>query len=117
MIWQFLAIAVGLGVMAAPDLLGLSEPVANAFHILGPVAVATGAVAASTVLRGLRRAHLLLGPAIAIAPIAFGGETAALAVGLVAGAVLIALAFPGSADPAQYGGGWRKVWHPRSGTD
>lgn len=117
MIWQALAIAVGIGVMAAPDLLGLSEPVSNAFHILGPIAVAFGAMAASTVLRGLRRVHLLLGPAIALAPFVLGGELAAIIVGVVAGAVLVVLAFPGGADPGQYGGGWRKVLDPRSDTD
>lgn len=117
MIWQLLAIAVGIGVMAAPDVLGLSEPVSNAFHILGPIAVAVGAMAASTVLRGLRRVHLVLGPAIAIAPLVLGGETAAIAVGLGGGVALVGLAFPGGADPAQYGGGWRKVWDPGRDTD
>jgi hypothetical protein len=117
MIWQLLAIGIGIGVAAAPDLLGLSEPVANAFHILGPIAVAFGAMAASSVLRGLRRVHLLLGPAIAIAPPVLGGEMAAIVVGLAAGTALVALAFPGAADPDQYGGGWRKVWNPGSRTD
>lgn len=110
MIWQLLAIGVSLGVMAAPDLLSLTDAVADAFHVLGPIAASVGAMAASRVLRGLRRLHLLLGPAIAGSALLFGGGPAAVAIGFGAGAVLMALAFPGGADPAPLGGGWRSLW-------
>ena len=109
MIWQLLAIGVSLGVMAAPDLLSLTDAVADAFHVLGPIAASVGAMAASRVLRGLRRLHLLLGPAIAGSALLFGGP-AAVAVGFGAGALLMALAFPGGEDPAPLGGGWRSLW-------
>lgn len=111
MIWQLLAAAVAVAVMAAPDLLGLQGAVADAFHILGPLAAAVAVIAASSVMRGLRRLHLLFGPAIAVAPFLLGAEPIAMAVGVVAGAVLAALAFPGGARPGQYGGGWPAVFH------
>ena len=117
MIWQFVAVAVAVAVMAAPDLLGLEGAVADAFHILGPIAAAVAAMAASSVLRGLRRLHLLLGPAIALAPFLLGAEPAAMAVGVVAGGILAALAFPGGARPGQYGGGWPAVFNPDRGSD
>lgn len=110
MIWQMLAIAVSLGVMAAPDLLSLTDAVADAFHVLGPIGASVGAMAASSVLRGLRRLHLFTGPAIAGTALLLGGGTAALAIGFGAGAALMILAFPGGADPAPLGGGWRALW-------
>ena len=110
MIWQLLAFTVAVAVMAAPDLLGLEGAVADAFHILGPLAAAVAAIAASSVLRGLRRLHLLFGPAIAVTPFLLGAEPTAMVVGVVAGAVLAALAFPGGARPGRYGGGWPAVF-------
>jgi hypothetical protein len=112
MIWQGIAFLVAIGVMAAPDVLGLSESVADAFHILGPVAASIAGMAAADVLRGVRRAHLLVGPAIALAPIVLGGGVTAIAVGVVAGGMLALLAFPGPARPGKYGEGWRAVWDP-----
>ena len=117
MLWQLLAFAVAVAVTAGPDLLGLEGALADAFHILGPITAAVAAMAASSVLRGLRRLHLLLGPAIAIAPFVLGGPPAAIALGVVAGAVLAALAFPGPARPGQYGGGWPAVLDPDRGPD
>lgn len=117
MLWQLLAFAVAVAVTAAPDLLGLQGPVADAFHILGPIAAAVAAMAASAVLRGVRRLHMLLGPAIAIAPFILGGPPGAILLGVVAGAILTALAVPGAARPGQYGGGWPAVLDPGKGTD
>lgn len=117
MIWQLVAFAVAVAVMAAPDLLGLEDAVADAFHILGPIAAAVAAMAASAVLRGLRRLHLLLGPAIAIVPFLLGAEPTAMAVGVVAGGVLAAMAFPGGAQPGQYGGGWPEVFDTERGRE
>lgn len=116
MIWQLLVIVVGLGVMASPDLLGLPDAVADAFHVLGPIAVAVAAMAASTVLRGLRRLHLLLGLAIAAAPILLDGGATAIVIGLGAGVALVLLAFPGGSDPRPIGGAWRAVLDPSKST-
>lgn len=110
MIWQGIAFLVAIGVMAAPDVLGLSESVADAFHILGPVAASIAGMAVADVLRGVRRAHLVAGPAIALAPIVLGGDLVAIAVGVLAGGLLVLLAFPGPAERGKYGGGWRMVW-------
>ena len=110
MIWQALAFLVGVGVTAAPDVLGLEGGVADAFNVLGPIAASIAGMAAFDVLRSLRRVHLLVGPLIALAPIVLGGPVEGLAVGLVAGAALVGLAFPGDASAAQFGGGWRAIF-------
>jgi hypothetical protein len=109
MIWQLLAFVIAVAIMAAPDLLGLDDAVADAFHVLAPIDAAFAAMAASSVLRGLRRLHLLLGPAIAVAGILLGGELSAILIGVVGGAALTALAFPGPARQGQYGGGWPAI--------
>ncbi|MBW3613240.1 MAG: hypothetical protein KY392_05195 [Chloroflexi bacterium] len=110
MIWQWIAFGIAVGVMVAPDALGFSESVADAFHILGPVAASIGGMAAYDVLRGLRRAHLLVGPAIALAPILLGGDGAAVAVGVVAGLALALLGLPGAPPRGKFGGGWKMVF-------
>lgn len=110
MIWQGIAFLIAIGVMAAPDTLGLSESVANAFHILGPIAASIAGMAAYDVLRGLRRAHLLVGPAIALAPVVLGGEMTAIVVGVIAGVALSLLAFPGPPKRGKFGGGWPAVF-------
>lgn len=110
MIWQFIAFAIAVGVMAVPDVLGLSEPVADAFHVLGPIAASIAGMAVADVLRGLRRGYLLVGPAIALAPILLGGEMTAIVVGVVAGGALTLLAFPGPPERGKFGGGWAMVF-------
>jgi hypothetical protein len=110
MIWQGIAFLIAIGVMAAPDALGLSESVADAFHVLGPIAASIAGMAAYDVLRGLRRAHLLVGLAIALAPVLLGGDMTAVVVGLAAGLALCILAFPGPPKRGKYGGGWPFVF-------
>lgn len=117
MIWQWIAFVVAVGVMAAPDTLGLSESVADAFHVLGPIAASIAGMAAYDVLRSLRRAHLLVGPAIALAPILLGAEGAAIAVGVIAGLALALLGLPGPPPRAKFGGGWKMVFDVHSGPD
>ena len=110
MIWQGIAFVISVGVMAAPDVLGFSESVADAFHILGPIAASIAGMAVADVLRGLRRGYLLVGPAIALAPILLGGGMTAIAVGIVAGGALALLAFPGPPERGKFGGGWAMVF-------
>lgn len=120
MIWQGVAFAIAVGVMGAPDALGLSESVADAFHILGPIAASIAGMAVADVLRGVRRAHLVVGPAIALAPVLLGGEMTAIAVGIVAGGALTLLAFPGPPERGKFGGGWAMLFGSRQagkGTD
>jgi hypothetical protein len=114
--WQLMALAVAIGLIVTPDLVGLSDASARALHILAPIDAAVAAMAASAVLRGLRRLHLLLGPAMAAVPLLLGGEPLDLALTGVGGATLTALAFPGGSDMSGLGGGWRSVWRPPKST-
>jgi hypothetical protein len=114
--WQLLALGVAVGLIAMPHLVGLSDASVRALQILAPIAAAIAAMAASAVLRGLRRLHLLLGPAIAAVPLLLGGEPLGLALTVAGGAALTALAFPGASDISALGGGWRAVWRPPEST-
>ncbi|HET6381558.1 MAG TPA: hypothetical protein VFH63_11090 [candidate division Zixibacteria bacterium] len=109
MIWQLLAFAIAVAVMASPDVLDLGDPVADAFHVLAPIDAAVAAMAASPVLRNLRRVHLVLGPMIALAGLLLGGGPPAAAVGLLGGTPLALLALPGAPRPGRYGGGWKAL--------
>jgi hypothetical protein len=109
MVWQLLGAAIGVALMAAPGALGLAVPVADAFHVLGPLAAAFGAIAASPILRVLRRVQLLVGLAVAAAPLLLGADAVALGVGLAAGFGLVATAFAPGASMDRFGGGWRAL--------
>lgn len=110
--WQLLGAAIGVALMALPGPLGLREPVANAFHILGPLAAAFGAIAASPILRVVRRVQLLIGLAVALAPVLLGAEPVAIGIGVIAGFGLVATAFAPGAPMDRFGGGWRALIGP-----
>lgn len=107
--WQRLAFALGIWLMAAPDLLGLGDPAADVLHVLGPIAAAVGFIAASEVTRGLRWVNLLTGLALVITPFVLGYGTVALVVSAVSGLALIGLAFLGAQTHTAFGGGWRSL--------
>ena len=116
MIWQLVALALAIALMVAPEVLPLSDASANAIHVLAPIDAAVAAMAASSVLRDLRRLHLLLGPGIAAVPLLLGGDPVGRAVVALGGLILAALAFPGASDTGRMGGGWRAVWDPSKPT-
>jgi hypothetical protein len=107
--WQLLGAAIGVGLMAVPGVLSLPRPVADAFHILGPLAAAFGAIAASPILRVLRRVQLPIGLGVAVSPLALGSSPAAIAIGIIAGVALVAVAFAPGARMERFGGGWRAL--------
>ena len=107
--WQRLAFALGIWLMAAPDLLGLGDPAADVLHVLGPIAAAVGFIAATEVTRGLRWVNVVTGLALVITPVLLGYGALALAVSAVTGLALIGLAFMGGRTHTTFGGGWRSL--------
>lgn len=108
--FQLIAAGIGIWLMAAPAALGFDEAVADAYYVLGPIAASIGAMAASAVLRELRWVNVLVGVAVAVAPLALGGGVAAIAVGMLSAAALIGLSLLGRDTTEQYGGGWRSLF-------
>jgi hypothetical protein len=107
-VWRLLIAALGAWLMAAPQVLGYDgTAVAVAHHVLGPVAVGSGLLAAWPVLRGLRWLGLLSGVLVLAAILLPGGATYN---GLVVGLLIVALSLlPGGETGGRFGGGWRSL--------
>jgi hypothetical protein len=108
--WQRLAFVLGVLLTAAPSLLGLPKAQADALHILGPLAAATGFIAASEVTRGVRWLNVPIGLIlIATVPVLRYPMPGAALVALIALA-LVVLAFLGGRTSTAFGGGWRSLF-------
>ena len=108
--WPRLAtIAVGGWLMAAPAVLGYGGAAAASDRVVGPVVIAVGIVAASTITRGLRWANLGPGLWLLAGPALLGVPGRALASSLGAGVLVLALTPWGRGDSARFGGGWRSL--------
>jgi hypothetical protein len=109
--WPRLAtVAVGVWLMAAPAVLGYDGAATTSDRVVGPVVVAIGIVAASTITRGLRWANLVPGLWLLVGPALLGVPARALASSLVAGVLVLALIPWGPGHPDRFGGGWRSLF-------
>lgn len=113
MIAQLVAAGAGLFVMGAPGVFGYSGTAADLDHIVGPLAVSVGIMAASQILRGLRWSNVPLGlvllGSLAATPRPAGGS---VAVG-VAGVVLVTTAIVRGRIDVEFGGGWSALLRDR----
>jgi hypothetical protein len=107
--WQIIAALIGLGLMAAPGVLGLPETTGVLVNILAPISAAFAIIAISEVTRGVRWASALAAAALAIGVIVLGAPMPELA--LVAGAavVMAVLVTRGGRTSGSFGGGWRTL--------
>lgn len=86
---------VGLGMMAAPDVLGIAPPAAAVFHLCGALVVVVSVVCMGEPLRVGRYLNVLAGSVLAVAPwLLPGAELGARLMGLAAGLALVPLALP-----------------------
>ncbi|MDQ3955291.1 MAG: hypothetical protein M3285_07065 [Actinomycetota bacterium] len=110
MIGQLIASVAGLVVMMAPSLVGYGGLAADIDHIIGPVAIAVGIMAASQILRSMRWLQvglggLLLGSMFFVTRPA----TALVAVALATATLIFTAVVRGSLD-VDFGGGWSSLW-------
>lgn len=108
--WQRLAFVLGISLMAVPSLFGLPSAQADALHILGPLAAATGFIAASEVTRGVRWLNLPLGLALLVTVALVGYPMPAAALVTLIALALVVLAFLGGRTSTAFGGGWRSLF-------
>lgn len=109
---RILNIVVGLGLLAAPQVLGY-EGLARVNHlILGPIAASFAVIAISEVLRELRWVNLLIGGWLVLSPLLIPHDQVALAVGVTAGMVMAALSVVRGPRKSRLGGGWWAVLDP-----
>lgn len=94
--WTLLAtIAVGLWLLAAPDVLGATGAAADSDHLVGGLIVTIAAVALAEPARSARFANVAVGLWLLVAPWLLDGTTSAgRASSLLAGVALILLSLP-----------------------
>ena len=87
--------AIGIWIMAAPEVLGYADTIADSDNLIGALIVTFGIISMSEVVRPLRFIHILFGLWLIAAPWILGAEQdAALWNGVISGVVLIPLSFP-----------------------
>ena len=87
--------AIGIAMMAIPGTLEVEKPMSTVFHLGGSLVAVVSVIAMGEPLRIGRYLNVLLGAALAAGPwVLGGGGIAAQLTGLLAGAVVIALALP-----------------------
>jgi hypothetical protein len=109
MIGALLSVALGVWVIAAPDVLNSSELLRVSEHVVGPLVVGLSLASTSPVMRRLRIVNLA--PAACLLGVGFitidvgGGAINAIVVAIVLGS----LAYIDRERRGHYGGGWRAV--------
>ncbi|MEK6477436.1 vitamin K epoxide reductase family protein [Catalinimonas sp. 4WD22] len=90
----FLAVAVGIWVMASPGVLGFTGSVADSNHLAGAIIVTFAVISMSEVARTLRFLNILFGLWLIVSPWILGADQDIVTWnGVISGLVLMALAF------------------------
>lgn len=113
MIAQLLQVALGLWLMAAPAVLGMTDPAATNYHIIGPIIAAVGGVAAGECTRSVRFWNLPLDLWLLASPLLMPTPEAVVINSLATGGASLALCFVRGHVKCQYGGGWMALLRHR----
>lgn len=111
-IWNhLLVIALGVWLMAAPDVMGYEGPERTVDHIVGPLVVSMAIIAMAEVTRSARWVNVALGLWLMLAPVLLRYEPLHIGArsALVGGAILLLSSFRWP-ERERTGGGWRRVW-------
>jgi hypothetical protein len=109
---HLLCTALGVWLMAAPQVLGYGGAARTNDHIVGPLIVTFACTAAFQSVRGVRFVTTLLGAWLVIAPFVLGYEREPLLHSLVIGAATVALSLIRGPMTEKFGGGWSMLWRP-----
>ena len=107
---QLLNTALGIWLMAAPDVLGFDGIAATHHHILGPLVASSAFVAVWEVLRPVRWVNVPFGLWLLLAPWAFDFTPDAALNSIVVGLLLMTFARIGDGVAQKYGGGWKVLF-------
>jgi len=103
-----LSAAIGVWLMAAPAVFGLTGKAANSNHLAGALVVTWAVIAFGEVARSVRLLNILMGVWILVVPWALDGATGTSRwTDVILGASLIALSFPRGRIEGQFGG-WNR---------
>ncbi len=110
--WHYLlVIALGVWLMAAPDVMRYEGPERIIGHIVGPLVVSMATIAMAEVTRSVRWVNVALGHWLMLAPVLLAYEPLHIGArsALIGGAILL-LSLVKGPEREQTGGGWRRVW-------
>jgi uncharacterized membrane protein len=106
-----LVMALGVWLMAAPDMMRYEGPERIVDHIVGPLVMSMAIIAMAEVTRSARWVNVTLGLWLMLAPVLMGYEPLHIGArsALIGGAILL-LSLVKGPEREQTGGGWRRVW-------
>jgi hypothetical protein len=97
--------AIGVWLLAAPELFGIDGPARISLLVVGPIAAAAAVIAMSAVVRLFVRVNIVLGAWLIVAAFLLDHD-GRWYVSAVAGGLLAVLALVPRGRAAQFGGGW-----------
>jgi hypothetical protein len=109
---HFLCTAIGVWLMAAPQMLGYGGAAETNDHIVGPLIVTFSCSAAFQSVRGLRWVSAGLGAWLLVAPLVLGYEREPLINSMLAGGAVLLLSLIRGPMTQRFGGGWAALFRP-----
>jgi hypothetical protein len=108
---HLLVIALGVWLMAAPDVMQYEGTERIVDHIVGPLVVSMAIIAMAQVTRSVRWINVALGLWLMLAPVLLRYEPLHIGArsALIGGTILL-LSLVKGPERSQTGGGWRRVW-------
>lgn len=108
---HLLVTALGVWLMAAPDVMRYEGPERVTDYIIGPLVVSMAIIAMAEVTRSVRWVNVALGLGLMLAPVLMGYEPLHIgARSALIGGVILLLSFIDGPHREQLGGGWPRVW-------
>lgn len=114
--WNHLLVtALGVWLMAAPDVMRYEGPERVVDHIAGPLVVSMAIIAMAEVTGSARWVNVALGLWLMLAPVLMAYEPLHIGArsALIGGAILLLSLVVKRTGQEQTGGGWRRVWTTR----
>lgn len=113
MLARFLNLALGIWLMAAPELVGYSGPLRTNHLIVGPVVASIAVIGMWEIARELRWINLVLGIWLVVSAFLLSGP-GGLTNGIISGAMIAVLSLVKGKIKGRVGGGWSMLFHKGS---
>jgi hypothetical protein len=117
MSWQWITVAVGIWLMAAPAVVGYGGVASRQARLIGPLVAAIAWIATSEATRAVRWLNLPIGFALVLLAVGPGYSRAASVVAAVSGTIVVLVLLMRSPVKSRMGGGWRAIWRGESRTN
>ena len=111
---QIINIVIGIGLMAAPAIVGFDKVASNNNHIVGPLVITFAVVSLWEINRNVRWFNIVTGAWLILSPFIIGFGASAQAIDIAGGIAVILFSLHKGKIKNKYGGGWRSLFqkHP-----